>query len=376
MTTSIAAAAACGIQENTTASQAGQTSLVTFSRNLDLADLRRFFAPMAEACGIDPDQDFVQDGQWHDVQPIEPGDRQKVRAAVGWRESRFGVHYPVASFFTFRHAGHTEVYNGFPDVLDLHRLHDGGHPRRTAPGTSSRRSQRPVSRPPDYGRRRQQNRAVWNASLALPNPVADAARAYLRHRGLGELVDQDDLPGTLRYCPTLAYWHRPNDQPRAVRIGHFPALVAAIQALDGAVTAIHRTYLRPDGYGKADVPGAAKKVTPPSRPHGTRGGAIRLYPAGWRLAVAEGIETSLAVRIATGLPVWSTVSAVGLAAFEPPPGVADVLICADRDASGTGEDAARQLAVRLYRRGIHARVALPPAAGDWLDTLNAAEGVA
>ena len=107
------------------------------------------------------------------------------------------------------------------------------------------------------------------------------------------------------------------------------------------------------------------------------GCAVRLMPAGEVLCVAEGIETALSVSTATGYPCWSCVSANGLATFEPPEGVRIVLIFADKDASGVGDEAAEKLRRRLAEKGrlaVICRIPDPIPAGDkgidWNDVLK------
>lgn len=80
------------------------------------------------------------------------------------------------------------------------------------------------------------------------------------------------------------------------------------------------------------------------------GCAIRLGPVKGLIGVAEGIETALSVRAATGLTCWSTVSAYGMSVFEPPEGVKIVLIWADKDRSETGAKAAKALMRRLAEK--------------------------
>jgi hypothetical protein len=89
--------------------------------------------------------------------------------------------------------------------------------------------------------------------------------------------------------------------------------------------------------------------------------------------VAEGIETALAVQAMTGLPVWACLSATLLQGFRPPAGTQRLSIWADRDRSGTGEQAALALRQRLGD-ALDVRILLPPApipvgAGgiDWAD---------
>ena len=84
------------------------------------------------------------------------------------------------------------------------------------------------------------------------------------------------------------------------------------------------------------------------------------------LAVTEGIETALAVRCATGLPVWATSSAGGMARLIVPPDVRLVIICADNDPPGI--KAARALARRLLSEQRRAKILPPDTPGtDWAD---------
>jgi putative DNA primase/helicase len=122
------------------------------------------------------------------------------------------------------------------------------------------------------------------------------------------------------------------------------------------------TTLEPDGRGRRE-----KRLAKGSRP---KGGAIRLFPleAGKPLALAEGIETALAVREATGWPVWATIAAPFMKEVIVPE-VEEVLIAADHDKAGL--EAAHALARRLLREGRRVRVAVPPEEGeDWLDALG------
>jgi putative DNA primase/helicase len=113
-----------------------------------------------------------------------------------------------------------------------------------------------------------------------------------------------------------------------------------------------------------------------------RGAAIRLCApdgnglgdGGQRLAVAEGIETALAVYQMSGLPVWACVSAFGLEHVVLPPDVTDLWVFADNDASGTGRVAGQRLLRRAQRAGLRVRYLEPPEVGtDWLDVLNREE---
>lgn len=107
-------------------------------------------------------------------------------------------------------------------------------------------------------------------------------------------------------------------------------------------------------------------------PNALRGAAIRLYPEAEKIAIAEGVETALAIRAATGWPVWAAISAGGMETLELPAVIREILIGADNDPNGRGQQAAKHLARRLCDR-VATRIMTPPVIGaDWLDILNGA----
>lgn len=217
----------------------------------------------------------------------------------------------------------------------------------------------------DSARNTARLRRLWRESEPLDLWRHYPAAAYLRHRGLDVVADP---PRDLRYHPRLDYWSPVGDRPQ--RIGRYPALLAVVRAPDGEPVGLHRTYLAPDGSGKADVP-SPRKLCPPARPNGLRGAAVRLYTTKPELAVAEGLETALAVQQATGRPTWSCISAHGLATVDLPAEVDDILIAADHDKAGIA--AANVLARRLIKEGKTARVAVPDEPGtDWADVAGVA----
>ncbi|WP_200918065.1 toprim domain-containing protein [Jeongeupia sp. HS-3] len=213
-----------------------------------------------------------------------------------------------------------------------------------------------------WGKARTDNAALWRA--AAPVCADSAVGRYLAGRGL----TLDRYPKALRHHPALPYWHATNGHP--VLLGTFPAMLAAVQAPSGEPVALHKTYLTDDGH-KADVPSVKKWGSPSGI---SKGAAVRLFPAGPRLAIAEGIETALAVHCANGLPVWAGLSAHGVAHAILPAEVTDVFIFADRDENGAGEQAAETLAGRLIAEGRSVRVLVPGEVGqDWLDVMNGGE---
>ena len=184
-------------------------------------------------------------------------------------------------------------------------------------------------------------------ALPLSHSDAEAARLYFEHRELGSILQ--DLPGNVRFHPRLSYHD-------GQEVTHHPAILARIQDAGGQLAGIHRTYLTPDGR-KADVP-EPKKILG-KMPPGSRIELYRWLP-GHPMAIAEGLETALAIRIADfPANVWCVVSAHGMASFTPPEGVSRLDIYADRDKSEAGIQAARKLQQRMNAAGIPYRVLEP-----------------
>jgi hypothetical protein len=185
---------------------------------------------------------------------------------------------------------------------------------------------------------------------------------YLVHRGLGALKTRAQA---LRMA-TLPYFKE------GVELGRYPVMLGAVTSPEGALVALHRTYISDSGH-KAHVP-CPKKL---SRTSGLMAGAsIKLWEttviSGKRsLGVAEGIETALACYLASGIPTWSCVSASGIRSFQWPKGLESLVIFADNDLSGVGQSAARDLAGRAAAAGLECRVLIPEVVGtDWLDVYS------
>lgn len=217
---------------------------------------------------------------------------------------------------------------------------------------------------------RQALNRVWNESVPISDRDAEPARLYLARRGISI-----PPPEALRFHPELAY----HDGDK--KVGGYPAIIAMVSGIQGNPVTIHRTYLTKDGQ-KAPVESPKKLMSYP-KDRKLIGGSIRLVDAGPVLAVAEGLETALAVMEGTGLPVWCAVNALMLENFVPPAGVSRVIVFADKDRptqqhpKGHGQEAAKLLVQRLWEMGIKASAIVP--AGeippgqkslDWLDILN------
>lgn len=188
--------------------------------------------------------------------------------------------------------------------------------------------------------------AVWREALPVHGTLAET---YLRGRGI-----TCPLTYSLRFHP--ACWHGATAQ-------RLPALVARVDGLPRL--AVHRTYLRADGSGKAEV-------DPPKAMLGAAlGGAVRVAEAKGPLVVAEGIETALSLP--SGLlrgpaTVWAALSAAGIAGLRLPAGIPHKLTIAP-DGDTAGLEAAHKLAERASALGWTVSLLPAPDGRDWNDIL-------
>lgn len=140
-------------------------------------------------------------------------------------------------------------------------------------------------------------------------------------------------------------------------------MIAAVTDLSGAITGAHRTWLAPDGLGKAPVD------TPRRAMGNLLGHAVRFGAAREVLAVGEGIETMLTLRLALpAIPMAAALSASHLAAVLLPPALRRLYIA--RDTDDAGDRALAALTRRAEAEGIEA-LALSPRMGDFNDDLRA-----
>src|SRR5260370_40430498 len=105
-------------------------------------------------------------------------------------------------------------------------------------------------------------------------------------------------------------------------------MVEAIEALHGAIVGEQRTYLKPNGTGKAEVEPNKKALGR------VRGCAVHLTAGDPELVLCEGIETGLSILQATGLHVWVALGTSNLAQIELPGFVREIIIAADHDDPG------------------------------------------
>ncbi len=214
-------------------------------------------------------------------------------------------------------------------------------------------------------------RDIWRRAEPAAGTVVER---YLRSRGI-----------TIPVPPSLRIgWltHQATGKERK-----WPAMVGAMQVLDGLV-GVHRTYLDPDGGGKARIRtiyarrGEADSVANIKLMLGSAAGAVvRLSPLTPSLIIAEGIESALSVlQMAPGWTVWAGLSAGNLAEIAIPSIVQRLVYVADGDRKAdyrtlgirrVGQHAAQRAADAHAGRGLFTRVVVPTPNDDPNDILMA-----
>jgi len=231
---------------------------------------------------------------------------------------------------------------GFLDILTAAGLRSGDY----RPPDLAILAQREAEGRAEAAKRAAQAKRLWTEAQPITDTLAET---YLRGRGI-----TCDLPPALRFHP--ATWHGPTAK-------RYPALVAAVQGT--GLPAVHRTYLRPDGSGKAEI-------DPPKAMLGaTAGGAVRLADGPSWLAVGEGIESTLS--LSCGLldgpaTLWAGLSTSGLRGLRLPSQAGRLTIACDGDTPG--REAANVLAERAHALGWHVGICDPGTGADFNDILT------
>lgn len=175
------------------------------------------------------------------------------------------------------------------------------------------------------------------------------AATYLAGRGLAHAL----AAPALRHHPRC--YHRLTCGTTLQR----PALLAAVTDLGGTVTGVARTWLAPDGSGKADLPD-------PRRALGhLLGHGVRFAGTGpGVMVVGEGLETVLSVnRLLPGIPAVAALSASHLAALLLPSSLRRLYVA--RDADQEGLRAYETLRARASAAGVAEVWELVPAEDDF-----------
>jgi hypothetical protein len=218
-------------------------------------------------------------------------------------------------------------------------------------------AQRAAEQRAEAEKRARQARVIWDAALPIGGTIAER---YLRARGI-----HWDLPATLRFHASC--WH-----PSAKRL---PALVALVEGMEGY--AVHRTYLRSDGSGKAALNGRDKLML-----GSTHGGTVRLSNGPGPVLIGEGIESTFSAFILNGDPTakaWAALSASGMRGINLPRlhdlGSSQPSLIVAVDGEKAGRDAGRVLAERATGLGWQVSIADPGDGRDFNDLLIGIRGV-
>jgi len=199
----------------------------------------------------------------------------------------------------------------------------------------------------------EQARGLWNRSV----PAATSSGAttlvvdYFRSRDITTSIPSH----VIHFVPDC--WHRSRVKA--------PAMVALVEHQVNGPVAVHRTWLKPDGTGKADLDPNKMTLGP------SDGAAIRLAPIGpnGELGVAEGVEDARSYMQLKGIPTWSALTAGGIERLILPPEARLIYIALDNDAVGL--KAAQAAARRWLGEGRRVFFAKPPIGKDWNETLCA-----
>jgi hypothetical protein len=185
--------------------------------------------------------------------------------------------------------------------------------------------------------------------FASAQPISGTiAEMYLRGRGITGVCD----PDCLRFHPRC-YYRAHDNAPRET----WPALIAAVTDLEGALTGILRTWLARDGFGKAPL------ATPRRALGRLLESGVRFGRATDVMAAGEGLETMLSLRVVLpAMPMVAALSSAHLAALILPAGLRRLYIARDNDRAG--HRAADALGIRAKADGIE-DIVLTPSADDF-----------
>jgi len=229
----------------------------------------------------------------------------------------------------------------FLDILAAAGVRSGDY----VPPDAATLAQREAEQKAEAKKRAAQAKQVWTEAQPIAGTLAET---YLRGRGI-----TCDLGQVLRFHGEC--WHGPTAR-------RYPALVAAVQG--ASLPAVHRTYLRADGSGKADIDPAKLMLG------AVAGGAVRLTEGPGPLVVAEGIETGLSLAsglLRTPATVWAALSTSGIRGLRLPDHPGRLTIAPDGDTAG--REAANALAARAHALGWQVSLLNAPNGCDWNDIL-------
>lgn len=266
------------------------------------------------------------------------GDAYGRTAAGKWVDAATGEHGDLLDVIRIRCN-----LNNFGDVLDearrlLNSTRCGPRPKSNNYTSLSRTGS------PESARR----------LFHMSHPIAGTlAETYLRYRGITAFHEIS----ALRFHPRCYY--RPD---RHAPTQTFPALIAAITDVSGAIVGVQRTWLDPSGQDKAAIE-TPRRAMGQLRGHGVRFGSVDDT-----MAAGEGVETMMSLHCSLPrLPMIAALSASNLSGLSLQPTLRRLYIARDDDAAG--DDATDQLAQRATAAGVET-IVLSPMLADFNDDLR------
>ncbi len=190
--------------------------------------------------------------------------------------------------------------------------------------------------------------------VAMCQPIGGTlVEAYLRGRGITVLHGC----GNLRFHPRCYY--RPDEHSPTET---WPAMIGIVTDLSDRITGAHRTWLAPDGSGKAPIDIQRKAMGD------LLGHAVRFGLPGEAMAAGEGIESVLSAReVMPSMSTAAALSAAHLAAILFHDTLRRLYVVRDNDHAGDG--ARNTLIERASAVGIEA-IAVSPMLGDFNEDLR------
>jgi hypothetical protein len=217
--------------------------------------------------------------------------------------------------------------------------------------------------PEDAKKRLSTRSKVWRDALPIQNTLAET---YLRSRGMkGCSSTWHDL----YFHPSLSY--KENDDTPWTK---HPGMLAVVRNTCGTPVTLHRTFLNADGTSKANV---TRQKMMLAQPEPLNGACIMIdrptqTDFGGLIGVSEGIENGLAVREATGCPIWVGISDRIMEKILFWDSISTIVIWEDIEPSGAGHRAALNIREKWHALGKQVIIKdpstiLPRDKVDWLD---------
>jgi phage/plasmid primase-like uncharacterized protein len=212
---------------------------------------------------------------------------------------------------------------------------------------------------------------IISECVSINHKTAKPAKLYFAKRGFDSLRI---ISKEVKFHLGLPSWHVDKVTGDWVNEGFYPCIVSIIRNSKSEVMNIHRTFITDDG-DKAPIK-SPRKLGAAILTHPVSGCSIQLDPTMSSMAIAEGLETTLAVKIAyPELAQNCAINAELMKNWQPPVGCNRVFIFADLDKSNTGEVAAQTLYDKLTAKGIECWICLPEPEEDmtnvdWADVLG------